>query len=269
QLSSYEFTGYRSDHTPYVATFTYSYVFENGDRAVSLISEAHSDGPDNTTKLDTTRDYDDAGRLFYQKIDLLDPNGSGSDRYEERFYKCAPGGRIIFKNTQLSLSSDGPNTVPLPDPSTGQQLYLYLGDRTIATVGAGCLAEATKFDFVYTAMSEAASTGASRYVVQSGDTLIGIAQTVYGDSALWYMIADANSIVAAPGDPLPVSEIGKAYEIPSAIRSSNSAGTFSPYNAAAIIGDDRPIVIPPPLPPPPPPSDLKQIALAAVSITIQ
>ena len=52
------------------------------------------------------------------------------------------------------------------------------------TVGAERLANATKFDFAYTAMSEAAGGGMSRYVVQGGDSLIDIAQAAYGDSAL-------------------------------------------------------------------------------------
>jgi YD repeat-containing protein len=270
QLSSYEFRGYRSDHTPYVATFSYTYSFQNGNRAVSGISEAHSDGPDNTTTLKTIKAYDDAGRLNRETIDLPNPNGGGSDRQEERRYKYAPSGRIIFKSTELSLTSAGPNTVPLKDPTTGQQLYVYAGDRTIATVGAQRLAEATKFDFAYTPMSEAGSYGTSRYVVQSGDTLIGIAQSVYGDSALWYIIADANSIVAASDKPLDASEVGKAYEIPSVIRSSNSASTFSPYNAAEIIGNERPIVILPPAPLAPTlTGDLKLMALYGVSITVQ
>ena len=98
-------------------------------------------------------------------------------------------------------------------------------------------------------MSEAAGSGASRYVVQSGDSLIDIAQASYGDGALWYVIADANGITAEPGDPLPTTEVGKAYEIPDVVRSSQSASTFKPYEMAEIIGNDRPIAIPPPPPP--------------------
>jgi hypothetical protein len=33
--------------------------------------------------------------------------GGGSDRYEERSYKYVPSGRIVFKGTQLNLSSNG------------------------------------------------------------------------------------------------------------------------------------------------------------------
>ena len=221
---------YRSDLTPYIAKFNYSHTLQNGNRVVSRISDAH-------LGLDTTKTYDQLGRLSYERVDLQKPNEPrGSDRYEERFYEYGAQGRIIFKDARLRLSSNGPGTVPLPTPSTGQQVYVYAGNRTIATVGADRLAGATKFDFAYTPMSEAATSGTSRYVVQSGDTLIDIAQAIYGDGALWYIIADANSIAAAPDDPLDATEVGKAYEIPSVIRSTNSASTF---NALRRRGDHR------------------------------
>lgn len=35
----------------------------------------------------------------------------------------------------------------------------------------------------------------STYTVKEGETLQMIAYTIYGDSGLWYMIADANNII--------------------------------------------------------------------------
>jgi hypothetical protein len=134
-------------------------------------------------------------------------------------------------------------------------------------VGANLLAEATKFDFGYTPMSEAPTAGATRYVVRTGDSLLDIAQTVYGDSALWYTVADANGVTTAPSDPLPTSEVGKAYEIPATIRSTNNASTFTPYPVALIMGNDRPIQIPPP--PPPTYSVIDEILVTAAQITVQ
>jgi hypothetical protein len=116
-------------------------------------------------------------------------------------------------------------------------------------------------------MSEASTSGVTRYVVQSGDSLMDIAQAVYGDSALWYAIADANSVTTAPSDPLPTSEVGKAYEIPATIRSTHSASTFTPYQAALVMGNDRPIEIPPP--PPPKHSEIDEILVAAAEISVQ
>jgi hypothetical protein len=271
QLHSYDFTGYRSDNTRYRTTVTYSYTFQNGQRVVSRIVDPHIGK--------TTKTYDEAGRLSSEEVSLPRPNGSGSDRFEKRSYTYSAQGRIIFKDIWLGLSSSGPEcdeensnhppgcTVPLPNPSSGREVYVYAGNRLTATVGADRLRWGTKFDFAYTPMSEAASSGTSRYVVQSGDTLIDIAQAIYGDGALWYIIADRNSIAAAPDAPLDVSEVGKTYEIPSLIGSSNSASTFRPYDLAEIIGNDRPIAIPPP--PPPKYSEIKQIALVTVPVTVQ
>ena len=237
---------------------------QNGQRVVRRISDAH-------LGLDTDKTYDPLGRLSYERVELQtpNPNQSGSDRYEERFYDHGAEGRIIFKDSRLRLSSSGPDTehYPLPIPSTGQQTYVYAGERMAATVGAQRLAGGTKFDFAYTPMSEAAGSGASRYVVQSGNSLIDIAQASYGDGALWYAIADANGRTDEPGDPLPTTEVGKAYEIPAVVRSSHSASTFKPYEMAEIIGNDRPIAVPPP--PPPKYSDMELMAVAAASITIQ
>src|SRR5207249_5988921 len=110
-LSSYEFTGHRSDQTPFVAKFTHSHTFQNGSRVVSRISDAFHG-------VDTIKKYDQLGRLSHERIDMPTPNGSGTDRFEERFYEYGAQGQIIFKDTRLRLSSNGPGTVPLPTPST-------------------------------------------------------------------------------------------------------------------------------------------------------
>src|SRR4030095_2163918 len=135
-------------------------------------------------------------------------------------------GRIIFKDAQLRLSASHPDTEPLPTPTDGQQTYVSAGNRPAGTIGALRLNSATKFEFGYTPMSEAGGSGSSRYVVQNGDSLIDIAQANYGDAALWYVIADANGATTEPDDPLPTTEVGKAYEIPDVLRSSYTATSF-------------------------------------------
>ena len=263
-LASYLFKAFRTDGAPFNANFEYRHTLQNGERVVGRIR-----GLD--TGWDTFKTYDRLGRLAQERVELPKPNGlpsaPGSDRYEERLYHYGADGRVILKNSRLGLSASGPDTVPLPTPTTGQQAYVYAGSRMAAAVGAERLAGSTKFDFAYTPMSEASGSGSSRYVVQSGESLIDIAQATYGDGALWYVIADANGIVAAPGDELPSIEVGKAYEIPDVVRATQAAGTADSYSLAQIVGNDRPIAIPPP--PPPKHSDIEMMAVAAVSITIQ
>ncbi|MDF2120414.1 putative Ig domain-containing protein [Roseiarcaceae bacterium H3SJ34-1] len=257
-IDSYQFNAFRSNGQPFNAWFEYRYAFHNGDRVIRSVGDG---------TLDTTKSYDTAGRLSYERINLQKPNGDGTDRYEERYYTYDAQGRIIFKDSRLRLSVGSSSTVPLPVPSTGVQTYVYAGARTVATVGADRLSGSTKFDFAYTQMTEAAANGPSYYVVQAGDTVIGIAESNYGDGSLWYVIADANGVVDDPSEPLPSTEVGKAYEIPATVGYSRNANTYAPYDFAAIIGNDRPIAIPPP--PPPHYSDIEQLLVAAASITVQ
>lgn len=81
-----------------------------------------------------------------------------------------------------------------------------------------------------------------RYTVQSGDTLQAIAQRQYGDSALWYLIADANGLA----QPTALAS-GQKLDLPALAGSSaNRADTFKPYDASQLIGDTTPTMLPPP-----------------------
>ena len=69
-----------------------------------------------------------------------------------------------------------------------------------------------------------------------GDTLQSIAQGAYGDSKLWYLIADANGL--RDNNDL---KVGQTLIIPNRVTSTyNSSNSFKPYNAAGIIGDTTP-----------------------------
>lgn len=80
------------------------------------------------------------------------------------------------------------------------------------------------------------------YSVQSaGETLQSIAQNIWGDSKLWYLIADANGIDSstklAPGDQL---------RIPTRVNTvHNDYATFKPYDAAEALGNTAPAMPPP------------------------
>lgn len=260
QLDSYVFNAFKSDGTPFTATFNYRHTFQNGVRVVGGMRDLFNG-------LDTFKTYDLLGRLIAERVDLQKPNGQGSDRFEQRRYRYGADGRAIFKDSELRLSSSGPGTVDLPTPTNGTQTYVYAGNRLVGTIGTLRLQNATNFDSAYTPMSEVGGSGNSRYIVQNGDSLIDIALASYGDSGLWYLIADANGVTSDPSESLPTTEIGKAYDIPDAVRSSHTANTFTPFGFGEVVGNDRPIAIPPPRPPKH--SDIELLAVAAVSITIQ
>lgn len=79
------------------------------------------------------------------------------------------------------------------------------------------------------------------HVVAEGDTLQSIAMQVWGDDALWYLIADANGLTAAD-----VLVVGDSLKIPNVQGAThNDANDFKPYNPRDVIGDTTPTPRPP------------------------
>jgi YD repeat-containing protein len=87
------------------------------------------------------------------------------------------------------------------------------------------------------------SMGRTQVQVQQGDTLKSLAQRVYGNENLWYVLADANGL---QGDDALVA--GSSLTVPEVKTSSNDASTFKPYNPSEITGPTTPSLpyIPPP-----------------------
>ena len=74
------------------------------------------------------------------------------------------------------------------------------------------------------------------YVIAAGDTLASIARGAYGDSGLWYLIAEANGLSGNQD-----LRIGQTLSIPNrAMASSNKASTFKPYDPSKVQGDTTP-----------------------------
>jgi YD repeat-containing protein len=140
-------------------------------------------------------------------------------------------------------------------PGTATNAAFRLG----ATTGSSF----SDFDQAYNSLSpgEGGSAGSS-YTVRGGDTLSSIAQSVYGDSALWYMIADANGLRG--GAQLTA---GQSINIPAKLANfNNRSDTFRPYDSARSIGDTQPTT---PAPPKKPKCGIfGMILLAAISAAI-
>ena len=74
------------------------------------------------------------------------------------------------------------------------------------------------------------------YVVGAGDTLESIARSAYGDSALWYRLAEANGL--SSNNDL---KVGQSLTIPNRVGTeSNNASTFKPYDPSAVTGCTTP-----------------------------
>lgn len=105
---------------------------------------------------------------------------------------------------------------------------------------------AADFDENYMAINgayPAASPG--QWTVRTGDTLQSVASALWGDSSLWYILADANGLKSS--DEL---RLGQLLTVPNKVTNvHNTATTFKPYDPGLAIGDTQPTL---PAPPPPP-----------------
>lgn len=109
--------------------------------------------------------------------------------------------------------------------------------------GAAAGTSSADFDLAYDDInSYEHGSNASYYLVQAGDTLSGIAASLWGDADLWYKLAEANGL---QGDETLIE--GTSLTIPAGvIRNTNNASTFTPYDPAEIIGNVSPTTPKPP-----------------------
>jgi YD repeat-containing protein len=93
------------------------------------------------------------------------------------------------------------------------------------------------FDQFYNPVTSYEQGGAGgSYTVQGGESLSSIAAQLWGDSNLWYRLAEANGLSAGSA----LAE-GHRLTIPAGVmRSTYNASTFAPYDPSAILGDTSP-----------------------------
>ncbi|HZY15042.1 MAG TPA: LysM peptidoglycan-binding domain-containing protein, partial [Ramlibacter sp.] len=170
-----------------------------------------------------TQGYDANGFL----VTITDQSESSRNR---RFVNDASGRALYVEqmgNVQRQLIVNG------------EVLGIYgVGiDPTRPTGGNPNFADLADFNFGYAPVSASypnASPGA--YQVRSGDTLQTIAQAAYGDSALWYRIAEANGLASSTD-----LKVGQTLNIPNRVGTvHNDASTFKPYDPSRITGDVTP-----------------------------
>jgi len=125
------------------------------------------------------------------------------------------------------------------DNSGRAQSYLYYQGAALANVGNISTPEIS--DTFEPISADDPGNIPTSYVVNTGDTLEGIAQTVWGDSRMWYLIADANGL-----DPSVALIAGDSLKIPNVVSSThNNATTFKPYDPSDVIGNTTPSPKPP------------------------
>jgi YD repeat-containing protein len=237
--------GYSVNGSGVSTSYTYTYQVRDGYK------EAIIDGVKNGVSGKTTETYDTNNNL----IDVDDEKLNSNDRHIVN----DAAGRVLYVkqngHIQRQLIVNGEvmgrygETVNLNEPKD------YYGNSVFQ--------KTADFGFGFTSSASNTPTLAdTMQVASAGDTLESLAHSFYGDSGLWYRIADANGL-AGNGE----LRAGQVLKIPGAERNSNNANTFKPYEPGKVIGDTSPNI-------PMPKADdggcgmLGQIAMMVVTVVV-
>ena len=193
---------------------------------------------------------------------------SGTVSSTTRVYSYDGGGQILGR-TDGTVSGTGSSatftalaggTTANPD-ALAPQHYVYAEGHSLATLGANGTIQLSD------GLSAPAATASSNaYTVQAGDTLQSIAQTVYGNSNLWYVIADANALsLDSSGNAINLVA-GTTLKLPAVCNEQNGSQTFDPYNPLQRIGSTTPALAYIPPPPSGHCNALTELIVAAVTV---
>jgi hypothetical protein len=232
-------------------SYTVSYLKKDG-----YLEQATSGSSTNTNYRPATdsSDYDSLGQriAIVQHVTLAD--GTLADTVRAFAYDAA--GQIVQRRDGVDASGTFQ-----AKGGVGTTHYNYVNGQQVGAFDEGggihVLDGLTAFSNT--------NVGTSGYVVQTGDTLKSIAQAEYGNTSLWYVIAQANAL-SSDNDLVA----GQTLTIPQVTTHNNSATTFQPYNASRISGSTTPML---PFIAPPPPSSggcnaLGEIIVIAVMVVV-
>ncbi|MGY8562903.1 hypothetical protein L0938_05715 [Paracidovorax citrulli] len=139
--------------------------------------------------------------------------------------------------------------------ATQNQLYAYVNGQL---VGSGKRNGEVDVVGRLTAYQSNNAAGSSRTTVLAGETLRGIAQRVYGNANLWYVLAEANAISDDSG-----LTAGTTLVVPEVKVTANDASTFKPFSPQEAIGNTSPSL---PYIEPPPKEHCNGIAMVLMVI---
>ena len=180
---------------------------------------------------DTINFYDHRGRLVRSNITEANPAGDETG-YSNKIFIYNADDQII----NSSYRQYGRDEFKV-------QTYFYHQGQSLANLGD----EGVNFAPIQS--KHLAGDSPTSYTVVGGETLANIAQSIYGDSSLWYVIADTNGLSMGPVDRFTSDDTGRTLRIPANDQPlRNNATTFQAYNPSEIIGDltPDPAILPPP-----------------------
>ncbi|WP_394540515.1 putative Ig domain-containing protein [Lysobacter enzymogenes] len=222
-------TGFKTTTLQYTHTYAIAYEGWEGyqQKTVSGTSSNASYRP--TTN---TLTYDALGRLISQQETTRLSTGSIDDRV--RYYAYNGDGQV-----QLRREGAIKNGQFVQDGAVKPNyLYAYAGGQQMAQIAEGSRIVSLNGVGMYQA-------GGAKVVALAGETLRTLAQRIYGNDLLWYVLAEANGL----GEPDQEIGGGRELDAPRVDVSRNSANTFRPYEPGEAIGATAPGL--PYIPPPP------------------
>ena len=214
-------------------TTTYRVSYLKQDGYLEKATAGTSDDPNVLATTDTSL-YDAFGRRI-----AIDTHSAGQTTDQVRAFAYDAEGEILQRRdgtatgSTFTVTANGGYSVEHYAYVQGQQVGNVDEHGTINVLGG------------VTGFSNS-DAGTSNYVAQDGDTMQSIAQQVYGDGSLWYVVADANGFDAATDAPAA----GQTLKLPQVTTNSNTAETFKPYNPREISGSTTPSLPQAPMPAP-------------------
>lgn len=271
-----------SPHTYITTEYKYEW-FDSAKQSTIKVQASNQDAPGWAPGL-SAFEYDSFGRI---KAAYDVEGGRGFA------YQTDGEGRILQRDELLGQYDEASGRI-INATSNRWHAYYYLDDRQIGNVGndgveridyAQELAQRAQisnsdsqhkrfkpvagadFDGNYLPINSLYPTAApGSYIVHAGDTLSSIAMALWGDSSLWWLLADANGL--SLNEPLIPNTV---LTVPNKVTNiHNNSSTFRPYDAGKAIGNTNPTI--PDAPPPPPPPGKKgcggllQVVAIAVAV---
>jgi hypothetical protein len=225
---------------------TFTWADQAQQHLITLNSTQNAIGGVTTT---SDFEYDSAQRLVHAHVN--DPTA-----HEVAYVDNALG--EVISRTEYSASSSNP-----------VELYFYLGGQQLGDVGdngpsttdyasainqrgqtqsgpfiGGAPNPSGDFDANYQPVGPATSANPAGYTVLDGESLQSIAAKLWGDSSLWWLIAQANGL---NGTETLIA--GQTLTIPTGVTNvHHNASTFEVYDPTKAVGNVQPQ---PGIPPPP------------------
>ncbi|MEA3064796.1 MAG: hypothetical protein QOJ27_1242, partial [Sphingomonadales bacterium] len=242
-VSTYTST-YKNNVYQNASTTTNSYAWYDGAVQSSIVYKPNTS---QSTTYTTTFYYDTSGQLTSIYVSdgrprsvtfINDVNGQAIKRDEsDNKYNLGDPHEIWYRFGGRQLGYTGNNGTVETDYATS------IGNRTL-TPGTGAYRFGQSYGSAYADfdLSGEAITSfgqgsvAGGYTARAGDTLQSVAAQLWGDSSLWYKLAEANGMGAANA----LTE-GQRLTIPAGVlKSEHNAATLKPYDPSEALGDVSP-----------------------------